>query len=288
MTETDKRWLKWNWGVPDWRDRNAYPKPDDLTDDDWHWEFVRRRPDYREAWLFNAERTYRANVEKAETLDADDSRWREHLLKTMDDPDFYAKRWDPDEYQAKFWWEDYFRDPSAPPKQIDPDLGVQFDLAINRKTYGYKILSVEDARYHLPQKRLPGTPVRRIAITFDLAKPLKPQLEEVKATFENWRWVQRNSLEVEKDRRTRGRLRKLWPTYLQILDALDANPLWDKSDGPCPKFPGKQTWKAIGDAIFLDANLTQKEVDALIKNNPTQAAQDIYRAAKKLRDNFPF
>jgi hypothetical protein len=36
------------WGIPDWRDEKAYPKK--LTDMDWHWEFLRRREDYRKDW----------------------------------------------------------------------------------------------------------------------------------------------------------------------------------------------------------------------------------------------
>ena len=36
------------WGVPDWTRADAYPPR--TTDREWSWEFVRRRPDYREAW----------------------------------------------------------------------------------------------------------------------------------------------------------------------------------------------------------------------------------------------
>ena len=38
------------WGVPDWRDDKAYPKLDDISDRLWRWEFIRRMPDYRDAW----------------------------------------------------------------------------------------------------------------------------------------------------------------------------------------------------------------------------------------------
>ena len=38
------------WGVPDWCDAAAYPQPDDLSDQLWRWEFIRRMPDYRNAW----------------------------------------------------------------------------------------------------------------------------------------------------------------------------------------------------------------------------------------------
>ncbi len=42
------------WGVPDWRNGKAYPKPTDLTHREWAWEFLRRHPAYREAWLRNS------------------------------------------------------------------------------------------------------------------------------------------------------------------------------------------------------------------------------------------
>ena len=38
------------WGVPDWRDDKAYPKLGDFSDRLWRWEFIRRMPDYRDAW----------------------------------------------------------------------------------------------------------------------------------------------------------------------------------------------------------------------------------------------
>lgn len=39
-----------DWGVPNWRDASAYPKPDDLTPTLWKWEFLRRDEGYRKDW----------------------------------------------------------------------------------------------------------------------------------------------------------------------------------------------------------------------------------------------
>jgi hypothetical protein len=36
-------------GVPRWQDAGSYPTP--TTDHQWRWEFLRRRPDYRRAWV---------------------------------------------------------------------------------------------------------------------------------------------------------------------------------------------------------------------------------------------
>ncbi len=43
--------LYWNWGVPDWRDESTYLATHKLTDRQWRWEFMRRRPLYREDWV---------------------------------------------------------------------------------------------------------------------------------------------------------------------------------------------------------------------------------------------
>jgi hypothetical protein len=282
MTETDKRWLKWNWGVPDWRDKDAYPKPDDLRLDEWRWEFERRRPEYREAWLLYAERTYRANIEDAQTIIGSDWAARERrkdLVRSIDDPQFYAKRRQSTEFGPwrEYEW-NYIQDPVAPNRNL---------LTFEQSTYGVILFDSWDAFLELPRRTDPDDS-GHVAITFDLKRPLRPQLETAEEILEFHVANEKAWSEEYSEPKQRRRHTENWPTYLRILDALDANPLWERSDGPCPKFPGKQTWKAIGDAIFLDANLAQKEVDALIKNNPTQAAQDIYRAAKKLRDNFPF
>ena len=39
------------WNLPDWRDASQYPSPDDARYGCWHWEFLRRRMDYRAVWL---------------------------------------------------------------------------------------------------------------------------------------------------------------------------------------------------------------------------------------------
>ena len=52
--------LYWNWGVPDWRDERPYFATHKLTASQWRWEFIRRRPSYREDWVrwFWKERKY--------------------------------------------------------------------------------------------------------------------------------------------------------------------------------------------------------------------------------------
>ena len=39
-----------DWGVPDWREADQYPATDSLTHRQWRWQFLRRRPEFREEW----------------------------------------------------------------------------------------------------------------------------------------------------------------------------------------------------------------------------------------------
>ena len=36
--------------MPDWRKPDNYPSPDDLNNEEWAWEFLRRNPTYRKEW----------------------------------------------------------------------------------------------------------------------------------------------------------------------------------------------------------------------------------------------
>jgi len=42
---------KENWGLPDWRNANAYPHPAKTSRNAWAWEFLRRNPIYRKWWI---------------------------------------------------------------------------------------------------------------------------------------------------------------------------------------------------------------------------------------------
>lgn len=38
------------WGLPDWARPEEYPSPEETTDPEWRWQFLRRRHDYRALW----------------------------------------------------------------------------------------------------------------------------------------------------------------------------------------------------------------------------------------------
>jgi hypothetical protein len=62
------------WGVPDWCDATAYPQPDDLPGRLWRWEFIRRMPDYRDAWDKASKVEYEIECRMAEKAGRDKAR----------------------------------------------------------------------------------------------------------------------------------------------------------------------------------------------------------------------
>ena len=55
-----------DWNVPDWRDESAYPKDEGTGLAQWKWEFLRRRPDYRQDWLVYAPKGYAQEMKEYE------------------------------------------------------------------------------------------------------------------------------------------------------------------------------------------------------------------------------
>ena len=68
------------WNVPDWRDEAAYPKPDELSDKVWRWEFIRRMRDYRIAWDRAAPIQYELSCQQTEKSGRD-----KRLIRKPDD-----------------------------------------------------------------------------------------------------------------------------------------------------------------------------------------------------------
>jgi hypothetical protein len=52
-----------DWGVPDWQDPEAYPKPNERTRNEWRWEFLRREPEYRRDWAKHYKQSYQYFLE---------------------------------------------------------------------------------------------------------------------------------------------------------------------------------------------------------------------------------
>ena len=230
--------LQMNWGVPDWHDEEAYPNPDDLTLTEWRWEFLRRTNDYREDFLLHVE----------EELKRHRSVTGEEHPVAANSPDFCPRMLGSERKYGVY----YLRNPAA----SGPGLG-QF-----ARTYGRVFTDV--TRGVLP-KLLEED--QRIVITFDLTKPIQPQLDTAKEIFERH---QRGESVIIRPRR---RHRVKWSLYLRVIDARDAG----------------ATWEEIGEIILLpDPDETpQGDYDSQVKENLAQSAHAIWRQAQELKDNFP-
>ena len=131
-----------DWGVPDWRDACAYC--DQRTTREWGWEFLRRRKDYREAWLARAHCARVLEVPEVSTATADDV--------------------------------DVLRITYGLSRLIDPSAHLDdwILMQLLNQPYGYgqgyrteRITDVMEAH-------------RKEAVIFDLIRPLEPQLKAAK------------------------------------------------------------------------------------------------------------
>ncbi len=203
--------LDWNWGVPDCRDERAYFATHDLTDRQWLWEFMRRRPSYREDWVRWFWRT-RELVEKNEARFLREAPgWSKDKSLEVVEPDGIIER----HFRGASLW---IKDPS---RQYS-DWQLQY-------APGY----VEPkARRRGPTRARPRRPRGRIPAkdwllyetgiwSFDLTQPLPPQFAIAKATLTACQKVQYGKQNTPKPRRA------LWPLYLRALDAKDAGAGYD-------------------------------------------------------------
>ncbi len=184
--------LRMNWGVPDYREKDDYPKPDDLTLTEWRWEFLRRRNDYREDFLLHREEEL--NLPHRYFLGED--------AVTPDSPDFRPHL---SGSETKYGVH-YLRDPAA----ASPGQG-QF-----RRSYGSIVF---DAKGEVLPKVLEQ---ERIAVTFDIREPLQPQFDEVKEHFE--RYLHEHGVIIRQRRRHKDK----WSLYLRVIDARADGATWEQ------------------------------------------------------------
>lgn len=224
-----------DWGVPDWQDAGAYPKPDDLFGFQWWWEFTRRRPDYRSVW------------EDATDSEENDFRWAR-------DFDAFSLKFelgvvcDP-RRTLSHWALRHYRYPRAGVLHSSRDLF----LASLKHASGKLETTNADRRSALEQQE--GI----IYCSFDLSRPLGPQLDRAKIRLEV---AQEAAQEAGRpDVTNRRQLQNRWPTLLRVLDARDAG----------------ATFQQITDALHPYPD-----------DGPEPGwASDMYRSARQLRDNFP-
>ena len=197
--------LYWNWGVPDWRDERPYIATHKLTASQWRWEFIRRRPSYREDWV----RWFwkgREDVERNKVrLLRDKPGWsKDEALETvMPLDEAHTERVD------KGMSSYTLKDPSRQFCYWQLDDAVYYTELIERQRPPKRprppSISPEDWRsYGLGHWQ------------FDLTKPLPAQFAKAKTNLtkiQNYLYGKQNKLKPRRD---------LWPLYLRALDAKDS------------------------------------------------------------------
>ena len=248
-----------NWGVPNWRDADAYPKPDELTHLEWRWEFLRRREDYREDWQIWSKLTIE-RCHKHQKLGIEQDR----RFLSIDHPRFVARNptinTGPN-FTLKYGVRIGLQDPEG----RRPMPGLFF------KTFGSAL--VDAAPGTIKQFAKEG----EIPIWFDLKLPIKQQLESAGQLLKD--------LQTEKFGTAKQRRRHIdkWPLYLRVVDARDAG----------------ETWESIGTALMLPdpgnggealTHLDPDQADRIIDKSGTAIAvrcKQVWDQACELMFNFP-
>ena len=203
---TQKEALDWNWGVPDWRDERAYFATRDLTDRQWRWEFMRRRPSYREDWV-------RCFWQKREWVEKNEAMLRrDHILVGLD--------WSKDKSLEVAYPDDFIERCAKGVSGHIKDPSRQFsdwDLQ-------YGVGRVEPKAQPRRPREI-GARDRRLPVTrgwdIDVSQPLPPQFAAAKV------YLARIQKELYGKQNTPKPRRAQWPLYLRALDAKDAGASYD-------------------------------------------------------------
>jgi hypothetical protein len=204
-----------DWGVPDWRDASAYPKPDEISNQLWRWEFIRRMPDYRAAWDKASGVQYEIECRRAT-----DSKRELTRIKKPDDLYFTVS-------SAAYSFPEEFNDLLK--YGIHPIYNPRLRVPRPFKD-GPSIIQYADERggyfCSTPKPTDRQEPVSILAgwtaIHFDLTVPLNPQVARARTRLEQLQiaFAEENDfvdkLRINTSRRAR---RTLWPFYLRVLDA---------------------------------------------------------------------
>jgi Family of unknown function (DUF6499) len=173
-------------GVPDWRDAAAYPSPDELTLEQWRWEFLRRNHDYRRDYF-------------------------------RDSDSFGA------ESRARYFERVYhILHPFDPMQSVRSILSDSADGSIFGPSF--EAVFVESRlqhwycdMYELKSRVLSDAEPHHLFIRVDLKRPLEPQFHALKQIAKNaqrsWNGGKINVRRAHK---------RNWPLYLRVLDARDA------------------------------------------------------------------
>lgn len=264
------------WGIPDWRDLNAYSETG-WSDYRWRWEFYRRRSDLREYFDQNAELTHERDLELIRQGAVIGP------LRRPFEPGFCATGSEDATRRFGYIGIPNPRIGAQPEGSIRPlkNLGRYYRLVEGRRL---KAASEE----RLSQIVLPGSQsgqnqeavqlnefsetfeVRllpdEVSMKFALDEPIEPQLEEA-------RQILRERQKILMGKRLQKRRHKpKWNTYLRVLDAREAG----------------AKWAEIADFFYSHGFLAQyTNPEGGYEPPPPQAARDLWNQARRLCYDFP-
>jgi hypothetical protein len=147
-------WTVWRWGVPDWEDPTAYPETDGLDSQLWRWQFLRRREDYREDWLYWAPRERITRTFGGQKIGPEHLEFQATMLGAFDKYCLFAL--------------------------LNPANPRPFHLRF-LPTFGYIEPGRGPSYYRGGKLTELDLPEGTAAVTFDLTQPLKPQLAKVES-----------------------------------------------------------------------------------------------------------
>lgn len=184
-------------GAPDWRDENAYPGEDELTNDEWRWEFLRRRNDYREDFA----RPDESYIEESKGRYFE----RVYFMGNLADPTRSVKAMKTKKPDTSDPFSNLFQ-ATFDITFLDTDL-----RALYGDPFTGELPRGEAQPYHLD-------------LRVDLTHPLPPQFLRLYRLAEDAQAGWKRSLRLP--RRSKWPLRRphrgKWPLYLRVLDARDA------------------------------------------------------------------
>lgn len=260
------------WGIPDWRDLAAYGDVKRWASSRWRWEYHRRRADLRTYFDQNAERCWHY--------------WQPFVGK----PGFDGAHLKPDQRGFYVTVEHMARERLGYGLLPNPRIGDQPDMLLwtgylggdaqvqtiegDRCNIGqyldlHGICLTDEQKAFLGADWLAAVPVLnlgrdRIAVVFDLNRPLEAQIELASG-------VLKASNELRGRPSQKRRHAEKWLKWLRVIDAHDAG----------------ATWREIADLFYKQGVLSRyKSPEGGYTSPPPQAARALWLAAKGLQSNF--
>ncbi len=185
-------------GIPDWQDAANYGRTHEWNLDRWRWEFTRRRNDYRHDFAQALEEIGQPVWEAADITAEDLIRLRG--IRSLPFFHFNAKKYGLSEF-------------------FDPHLSDWTGMGPQWSHTGLLFGPVDgvegEMNWNGEVKETPAPHL--VSFTFDLSRPLAPQIEEVKAdlTLSQGFYLEETGNEIEATKLHPAK----WLMYLRLLDA---------------------------------------------------------------------